>query len=382
MVQCPTCQTQNRANARFCSNCGTALQGTGTLAPGTLLQGRYRVLHRVSRGGMGNIYLVEHTNLGDRMALKEIIVTPAMSAAERAQASQQFQQEARLLAKLRHPNLPRVTDYFEENGRPYLVMDFIEGETLEERLARQNAPFTEAEVRAWGAEICEVLTYLHSQNPPIIFRDLKPANVMIDKQGKLYLIDFGIARLFNPQKGTDTLRMGTPGYAPPEQYGGRGGTDPRSDIYALGATLHHLITNHDPQDEPPFYFSHAPAKQFNPAVSDALNAVIAKATRQRPEERYSRAEEMRAALLSGQPPGQGEAEGPAARPEQSRRVSGQWSVGIITRQYHMGRTKSEEDHHRNRKFIQMRFKYNFDYSPTCNEKESFICAASPHLSKF
>jgi serine/threonine-protein kinase len=260
------------------------------------LQGRYRILQVLASGGRGTVYLAEHVTLGERVAVKEILEALLADPQERAEAVQLFQNEARVLARLRHPHLPRVTDFFEESGRHYLVMDVVEGETVEDILARTTAPFPESQVISWAIQICDVLTYLHSQNPPVIFRDLKPGNVMIDRQGQVKLIDFGIARMFNPAKGTDTLKMGTPGYAPPEQYGGKGGTDPRSDLYALGALMHHLVTLRDPTNEPPFYFPTAPARRLNPAVSAQLEALIAKATEYERGRRFGSAVEMRMAL--------------------------------------------------------------------------------------
>jgi branched-chain amino acid transport system substrate-binding protein len=296
-MQCPHCNTVNSPEASYCSSCGAALKGSGVLAPGTVLQRGYRVIRQLGGGGMGDVYLVEHTGLGEQMALKEVRTTALLDPAERDRAIQQFQGEARILARLRHRHLPRVTDFFEENSRQYLVMDQIEGETLDEILARTSGFLPEAKLIDWAIQVCDVLEYLHNQNPPVIFRDLKPANIMIERRtGLVKLIDFGIARLFNPAKGTDTLKMGTPGYAPPEQYGGLGGTDPRADLFALGATLHHLATNNDPQNEPPFYFPHAPVKNYNPAISDGLAALIDKATSYRREDRFASAAQMRAAL--------------------------------------------------------------------------------------
>jgi branched-chain amino acid transport system substrate-binding protein len=296
-MQCPHCKTVNSPEASYCSSCGAALKGSGVLAPGTVLQRGYRVIRQLGGGGMGDVYLVEHIGLGEQMALKEVRTTTLVDPVERDRAVQQFQGEARILARLRHRHLPRVTDFFEENNRQYLVMDQIEGETLDDILARTSGFLPEGKLIEWAIQVCNVLEYLHSQNPPVIFRDLKPANIMIERRsGLVKLIDFGIARLFNPTKGTDTLKMGTPGYAPPEQYGGLGGTDPRADLYALGATLHHLATSNDPQNEPPFYFPHAPVKNYNPTISNGLGALIDKATSYRREDRFASAAQMRAAL--------------------------------------------------------------------------------------
>lgn len=297
METCPYCGADNREHARFCSNCGTAFFGTQDLSPGTLLQNRYRILHKVGHGGMGAVYLVEHTSLNNKQfAVKEIREVGISDPTDRAVAVQQFQKEAHILAQLKHLNLPQVNDFFEERGRHYLVMEYIKGETLEQILNRTTNYLPEQQVIEWAIQICDVLNYLHTQYPPIIFRDLKPSNVILNDEGVVKLIDFGIAKLFNPAKTTDTLKMGTPGYAPPEQYGGQTGTEPCSDLYALGAVLHHLITRHDPQTEHPFYFPSAPVQLYNPHVSDGLTQIIQKATAYEKNERYPSAIAMKTAL--------------------------------------------------------------------------------------
>lgn len=197
-----------------------------------------------------------------------------------------------MLALLNHPNLPQVTDYFTERGKHYIVMEFVEGETLEDYLDRRGPPVSEAEARGWAAQLCDVLGYLHRQQPPVIFRDLKPANVMLTPDGQLKLIDFGIARFYKPGKQKDTLMMGTPGFAPPEQYG-RGQTDARSDLFSLGVTLHVLLTDYDVEQSP---WSYPPVRTLNAGVSPALERIIAKATAMNVAERYQSAAEMRAAL--------------------------------------------------------------------------------------
>jgi serine/threonine-protein kinase len=274
--------------------CGYALTASGELTVGTILRGGYRIIRQIASGGMGAVYLAEHLGLNSQVALKEVREALLADPQERDLARKQFANEARLLANLRHPNLPGIRDFFEENGKQYLVMDFVQGETLQSLLDRVTAPLTQRQVIGWALQICNVLEYLHQQN--IIFRDLKPGNIMLMPSGQIKLIDFGIAKVFNPIKGTDTLKIGTPGYSPPEQYGGKGGTDPRSDIYALGATLHHLITNHDPTQEMPFYFPTAPARMFAPSVSASFEAVISKATHYERSSRYSSVAEMRQAL--------------------------------------------------------------------------------------
>ncbi len=242
---------------------------------------------------MGAIYLAEHTVLRGQVAVKEM-VDAFSDPAERAQAIEQFQSEARLLYTLKHPNLPRVFEYFEDGGCHYLVMDYIEGETLEKILDRTTGFLEEKKVLTWAEQICSVLTYLHTHNPPIIFRDMKPSNIMLDTTGTIKLIDFGIARLFNPRKNTDTLKMGTPGYASPEQYGGQGQTIPQSDLYALGATLHQLLTRRDPTTQP---FVFPPVRTINPEITLHTEQVLIKALQSNLAERFQTAEEMRVALV-------------------------------------------------------------------------------------
>jgi len=244
---------------------------------------------------MGAVYLVEDLRLyGKQWALKELLER-FIDPAEREEAIEQFRREVQILVGLRHPNLPEVVNTFEAQGRHYLVMEYIEGQTLEKLL--ENAPggqLPEEQVLKWAAQICDVLDYLHSHVPPVIFRDLKPANVMITPRGQVKLIDFGVARLFDPDKGTDTLRMGTVGYAPPEQYSGQGQTTPRSDIYALGATLYDLLTDDSPEAHP---FVFAPLRQINRKVSARTARVVDKAVQLDPGDRFPSARSLKAALL-------------------------------------------------------------------------------------
>jgi hypothetical protein len=189
--------------------------------------------------------------------------------------------------------LPNVSDYFEENGRFYLVMDYIEGKTLEARLIASPDGLPQEEVMEWALQLCDVLDYLHKQDPPVIFRDMKPANVMVTPEGQVKLIDFGVVRLFDPSKGTDTLKMGTAGYAPPEQYAGKGQTTPRSDVYALGATLYELLTGDDPTEHP---FVFMPPRQLRPSVSQVLSDAVMQAVNMAPADRFPSIEAMKAVL--------------------------------------------------------------------------------------
>jgi serine/threonine protein kinase len=221
---CPACGAANGAQAAFCSACGQALSTnaqsrTGLLIPNHLLKQRYRILAQVGRGGFGAVYRAEDVQLGNRLVAIKEMSQYGFAPQELQQAIDAFQHEAIMLAGLRHPNLPRIYEQFAEIGRQYLVMDFIEGQTLETYHSEHGGSLPVEEVLQIGLQLCNVLDYLHSSQPPIIFRDLKPENVMIGQDGQLSLIDFGIARHFKPGQSRDTVAFGSPGYAAPEQYG-------------------------------------------------------------------------------------------------------------------------------------------------------------------
>lgn len=264
-----------------------------------ILQNRYRIVRVLGGGGMGQVYLAHDTRLADKpCAVKELTPDPHATPEEQEQAADQFHREAAILAHLNHPNLPNVYDYFEEadpGGREcfYLVMDYVEGEDLTTRLDQSPDGLDQETVVEWALQLCDVLEYLHSQTPPVIFRDMKPANVMTTPEGTVKLIDFGVARLFDPTKRTDTLKMGTAGYAPPEQYAGQGQTTARSDIYALGATLHELLTGTDPTAHP---FVFAPPRTLTPGVSPSLSEVVMRAVNLDPGDRFPSARAMKEAL--------------------------------------------------------------------------------------
>lgn len=265
------------------------------LPKGAILQDRYEILKVLGLGGMGAVYQVRDlrfTGVARLCALKEM--TSAMPDPHvRRLAIENFEREANILASLNHPAIPKIYDYFTEGIRSYLALEYIEGEDLEALLGDTDQLFPPERVIDWAVQICDVLSYLHSQDPPIVFRDMKPSNVMLRPPNHIVLIDFGIARVFEAgQKGT---MIGTEGYSPPEQY--RGIANPRGDIYALGATLHHLLTRRDPRLEPPFTFQEEPPQMLNAAVPDELNAVIMKALEYEPEKRFASADEMKAALI-------------------------------------------------------------------------------------
>ncbi|HXX79154.1 MAG TPA: serine/threonine-protein kinase, partial [Ktedonobacteraceae bacterium] len=211
-LYCDNCGAANPSSARFCQFCATLLpfkHSTGELPDQTLLAGRYQLLKRIGQGGMGAVYKAADTRFNNRpVAIKEMSST-GLTPASLQEAEAAFEHEAHLLADLLHPNLPRIYEHFTENDRSYLVMDFIEGQTLEEYLEQNGGgPLPVEQVITWAEQLCDVLNYLHSHQPPIIFRDLKPANVMISDSGHVYLIDFGIARFFKPGKQHDTVALG------------------------------------------------------------------------------------------------------------------------------------------------------------------------------
>ncbi|KAF1084160.1 Serine/threonine-protein kinase F [Sporotomaculum syntrophicum] len=250
MVVCPICGNQNPAEQPYCGSCGGRLGGaTGLIKKDTILEGRYLIIKLVGRGGMGAVYKALDRRLQNRVVAIKEMSTGAVGQDNIALAVEAFEREVGMLINLDNPALPRVWDFFAgEQHRLYLVMDFIEGESLEAVLQRRG-PVPEAEILDWARQICAVLHYLHSHQPPVIFRDLKPANIMLTPQGRIKLIDFGIARHFKPGQTTDTVTYGSVGFSAPEQYG-QGQTDARSDIYSLGATLYYLITGINPSKNP------------------------------------------------------------------------------------------------------------------------------------
>jgi len=215
------------------------------LATGTVLINRYRIVKRVGQGGFGAVYRAWDLSLLQPVALKE-------NSGGGMEAQRQFEREAQLLAGLRHANLPRVIDHFVLPGQgQYLVMDFVEGKSLSDLLVERGGPLDEAEVLPWIRQVADALEYLHTRTPPIIHRDIKPDNIIITQEGQAILVDFGISKVYEASKSTTIgARAVTPGYSPPEQYG-RGRTDARSDVYALGATLYTLLTGQVSRREKP-----------------------------------------------------------------------------------------------------------------------------------
>lgn len=279
------------------------LQQEGTLPPKTILQERYEVLGLQAVGGMGAIYRARDLRF---RAVEKIIAVKEMANNApdprlRRISVQNFEREANILASLSHPAIPKIFDFFSEGTRSYLIMEFIEGHSLEEIVEERRQPFSPEECVSWALQACDVLAYLHSHTPPVIFRDMKPGNLMLKTDGRIMVIDFGIAKVFeHGQRGT---MIGTEGYSPPEQY--RGVAEPRGDLYAVGATLHHLLSGRDPRLEPPFTFHERPIRLFNPDVSPELESAIMKSLAYDIQERYSSAAEMAQALSRALPLGHG-----------------------------------------------------------------------------
>lgn len=262
-----------------------------TLEVNSLLHQRYRIQEIIAKGGMGAIYRAVDESLGVEVAVKENLYTAE-------EATRQFRREATILAGLRHPNLPRVTDHFVVAGQgQYLVMDYVAGNDLRHRM-RSDGKLSEEEAILIGMAICDALAYLHSRNPAIVHRDVKPGNIKITPDGQIYLVDFGLAKVANVGQVTQTGAQAlTPGFAPPEQYGQ--GTDHRSDIYALGATLYAGLTQEVPEDGLARLTDNArltPMRQHNPGVSPALAETIERAMAVAPAKRFQSAAEMKAAL--------------------------------------------------------------------------------------
>ncbi len=300
-----------------------------TVERGTLLYNRYRILEILGQGGMGSVYRAVDENLGMQVAVKENLFTTEEYA-------RQFRTEAVILATLRHPNLPRVTDHFVIEGQgQYLVMDYIEGEDLRERIDRQGL-LTDAEAVTLGTAVCDALIYLHSRQPQVVHRDIKPGNVKITPSGNIMLVDFGLAKVLAGSHVTTTgARAMTPGYSPPEQYG-TSRTDHRSDIYSLGATLYMALSGALPEDALARAMGQevlTPLRKHNPKVSKKLAMVIEKAMELRPDDRFQSAEEMKNALIKARGISQGQRDRentlgpPPAGLEQVRNVSSVRSDG-------------------------------------------------------
>ena len=325
-MECPYCNAENRDGVRYCSNCGrlinanapgapvssnplnapqstatgnTAAGSTGargnshSLSIGTPLQGgRYIIKKVLGQGGMGAALLATDKRLNNKLVVIKELVSDSSDPAKLKEDERNFKQEVVTLADLNHPLIPDVTDNFDENGRYFMVQEYVEGENLEEGMEHTKQPMKEREMLGYASQVLDVLEYLAQHTPPIVHRDIKPANIIISNIDKrAHLVDFGIARadVAKNARRKQTSALGTPGYAPPEQY--QGNADPRSDLYALGATMHHLLTNRDPRDYPPF--SYPPARTINPQLSPDVERLLTKAVNNDVMQRYQSATAMR-----------------------------------------------------------------------------------------
>ncbi len=259
------------------------------LENGSLVDGKYRILGKCGQGGMSVVYIARNERANRTWAIKEI---RREGVADFALVRQSLLMETELLKKLRHPHLPGIIDVLEQEDSILIVMDFIEGRTLLDRVKEGGAQ-PQQEVIGWAKQLCEVLGYLHAQHPPIIYRDMKPANVMLKPDGNVVLLDFGTAREYKKLGQEDTVCLGTRGYAAPEQYGGSGQSDARTDIYCLGATLYHLLTGHNPCTPP---YEIVPIRCWDAGLSAGLEAVIRKCVQNDPRDRYQSCEELQYAL--------------------------------------------------------------------------------------
>lgn len=253
---------------------------------GSVIDGKYKILNEIGHGGMSNVYLAINEKANKPWAVKEV----------RKSVNKDFNllkqsliMETDLLKKLKHPNLPSIIDVIDSDENFLIVMDYIEGITLERLLAEEGAQPQE-KVADWAGQLCDVLNYLHTRPVPIIYRDIKPSNIMLRSDGSVVLIDFGTAREFKERNAADTNWLGTMGYASPEQFGGMGQTDARTDIYCLGTTLYHLVTGHNPS-EPPYEIY--PITRWNEKLSTGLERIILKCTQKNPDDRYQNVNELR-----------------------------------------------------------------------------------------
>ncbi len=260
-----------------------------------LLKNRYEITGLLGTGGMGSVYKVSDRQAKGRVLAAKELRSDRLSAVKAQEALNQFRTDARILARLTHPNLPKVLDYFSLGSRHYIIMEYVKGKTLEALLrSRRGGPINERLALSWALQICRAMQFLSVQRPPVVFRDLKPSNIMIGHHGRVKLIDFGIARFFKEDREGDTYVNGTPGHAAPEQYG-TGQTDIRSDIFSLGATLYHCLTGRDPASGPQAF---PDAGELNPKLSKGTVRIIRKALDLDMRKRYQTALDMKQAVQS------------------------------------------------------------------------------------
>ena len=250
---------------------------------GSVIDGKYEILRKIGQGGMSVVYLAMDTHLNKQWAVKEI--RKKGNGKDDVVIVNSLLAEANMMKKLDHPSLPRIVDIIDNGETIFVVMDYIEGESLD-KILLEYGPQPDELVLAWAKQLCDVLSYLHSQKPPIIYRDMKPANIMLKPEGNIKIIDFGIAREYKEQSLADTTVLGTKGYAPPEQYSGQ--TDARSDIFALGMTMHHLLTGIDPRGGEKY----VPVRMWNPELSEGIEIIIDKCVQPAAENRYQNCSDL------------------------------------------------------------------------------------------
>ncbi len=299
-LYCDNCNHENDDKETLCSKCGYSLLTEKKLKPGLILHENYEIKRLIKSGGMGAVYEALDKKSDTLCAVKEMLGQSCEALNNNQYMIDSFKREARILRSLHHSNIPVVRDYFIDDNRYYLVMDYIEGKDLDAVLhGYEGRGVPEELVIKWAIEILHALEYLHSQDPPVIYRDMKPENIMLQSSDeKVMLIDFGLARTINPLSQDTMTSVGTPAYAPKELFQGQ--PQVRTDIYSLGATMHCLLTGVIPLI--PFDFS--PVRELNSNVSEGLEAIVMKALSMELRDRYGRAKEMREAIenLSGQSP--------------------------------------------------------------------------------
>lgn len=305
-MECPYCTIENRDGVRYCANCGKLLNATAptvaggsptpspgdqsntpSLTPGSRLQGgRYVIKKILGQGGMGAALLATDLRLDSKPVVIKELISNNTDPAKSQDDLRNFKREVAMLAHLDHPLVPNVTDHFQEGTRYFMVQECVDGENLEDRIEQTNQPMKERDALGYAWQVLDILDYLAQQTPPIVHRDIKPANIIIGtKDKRAHLVDFGIAR----KQPKQTSALGTPGYAPPEQY--QGNADPRSDLYALGATLHYLLTNRDPRSHAPFLYP--PVRTLNPQLSPEIERILNRALTNDINQRYQSAGAMK-----------------------------------------------------------------------------------------